>query len=183
MTAPIPSGSYPAPQGSGPSARARNYGYPFQVSGPTEPASTPNWSPPLEYTDPMLLRQFEPREQRRRALGVRAPLDPFKNHVNKPNVYSEFGNPEGMHPDPALDYSGGGTISRFPIADPDTMGMVLALRMARRTDVANPSAPMDPYLPGNPDRFGAQPPLVRRRGKFQPSKRRVPVPPRMIREW
>lgn len=176
----VPSGSYPAPEGSGPSAAANNYGYPFQVSGPTAPADDPQWSPPREFMDPQVLRTFEPHYQRRRPTGPRMPNDPFKSIVDKHET--EFGF-AGMHPDPVLDYSGGGSISRIPIADPDPMTQQLHLRMARRTDVANPGDWPNPYVAGNPDRFGAQPPLVRRRGRFRPSKYRPPVPPRMQREW
>ena len=190
----VPSGSYPLPAGSGPSARANNYGYPFQVSGPTEPATIHGsqateppdpsaWSPPQEYMDPSVLRQFDPMLQARRARALRKPLNPFDNHVMKSHVFSEFGNPEGMHPDPNLDFSGGGSRSKFPIADPDTMGNVLLMRMMHRTDVANASSPMDPYQAGNPDRFGAQPPLVRRRSVPPYKHRRRPDPPRMVREW
>lgn len=96
---------------------------------------------------------------------------------------TEYGFGAGMFPDPRLDYSGGGSHSRIPIADPDRHEQLLELAMIKRMDVSNPADQPSPYVLGNTDRFGAAPPLVRetKRPKYT---RQPPKPPhRMQREW
>lgn len=184
---PIQPGQYPEQEGSGPGAP--DYGYPFPVEGPTapgtgDPGSTTTPGAPVEYAPPET-RYYDPTYNsygpRRRPHHPRMPQDPFNTH--KLEQETEFGWGEGMYPDPILDYSGGGSRSRFPLADPDARDQHRNLAAIRRTDVSNPFAPMDPYVPGNPDRFGASPPLVRKRGKYRRSSYKPPRPPRMEREW
>lgn len=172
---------YPPPQGSGPGAP--NYGYPFPVEGPTAPAAPGDVHPgvPYEY-EPPATRYFDPTYGGPRPPHhPHMPNDPFK--TSRIDQETEFGWGPGQYPDPILDYSGGGGLSRFPIAQPDVITQHWTLAAIRRTDVSDPFAPVDPYVPGNPDRFGAQPPLVRVRGRYKRPKYKQPKPPRMHREW
>jgi hypothetical protein len=113
--------------------------------------------------------------------------NPFQYHrdIGRSKWESEFGFGEGMFPNPVIDFSAGGSLSRIPIADPDTNAQLLRLVAGKRTDTANPNQPdpFSPYVCGNPDRYGAQPPLVRNRRAPRPGKRCVPKPSRMEREW
>lgn len=88
---------------------------------------------------------------------------------------TEFGHGAGSFPRQDLDYSQGGYRSGFPIADPDRKQQFLDLRASKRTDLTNPAEPELPafeggqgparmhYVPGNTERYGAQPPIVRQR--------------------
>lgn len=112
------------------------------------------------------------------------PEDPnrwSKDHVA--NWDSEFGFGEGRFPNPVLDYSEGGSKSRIPIADPDRTQQLRDLAALRRTDLTDPLATLDPFVAGNTERYGAQPPLVRERRTPRHPKQPVPPRPRMEREW
>lgn len=176
---PIPSGSYPPPGNPYATTGPTPAGYPFPVQGPTAPdASSPG--PPVEL-EPPPTRYYDPTYNGPPPFHPRMPRDPFGTLAN--DQESEFGFGEGMYPDPILDYSRGGGRSRFPLADPDPIAQRRNLAAIRRTDVSSPYAAADPYVPGNPDRFGAAPPLVRKRGRYKPSHYKPPRPPRMQREW
>lgn len=189
---------YPVPQGSGFSAY--NFGYPFLVQGPTPPtAGTYKPGVPYEYqpdykapgTDDQYPLGWDPTYgapvlpqypyTQNKAPHTYMPQDPFNTTAY--DQETEFGWGEGLFPDPILDYSGGGSRSRFPIADPDPYTQRRNMAAIKRTDLTNPFATVDPYVPGNPDRFGANPPLVRKRGRVKPSHYTPPRPPRMQREW
>lgn len=209
---PLPSGAYPGNPPPSPTAPNYGYPFPVagpttpeqaadylppgtsiqqgqtaeQTLAGIYPPSTnsPEQAPPVEYQPPR--NQFyDPTynapPRRRRPHHPQMPQDPF--NTNAHDQETEFGWGEGMYPDPILDYSATGSKSRFPVADPDARDQLRNLAAIRRTDVASAWATANPYVAGNPDRFGAAPPLVRRRGKFKPGKRDVPKPPRMQREW
>lgn len=121
--------------------------------------------------------------------SFRMPRDPFRALDDQ---HSELGYGEGRFPDPILDYSGGGSISRIPIADPDRTEQIRQLAAGKRSDLNNPSETAygqgpqsgpDPYLLGNTDRYGAQPPLVRNRKRPKPSTYSPPKPTKMERHW
>lgn len=127
----------------------------------------------------VLLRRSHTRG---RKLGNMA-RDPLQLDRDSTDRSSEFGFGAGMFPDPRFDFSGGGSISRIPIADPDRHEQLLQLAMIKRTDVNDPTDAPSPYVLGNTDRFGAAPPLVRERN-LPPYKRQKPTPPRrMQRQW
>lgn len=96
---------------------------------------------------------------------------------------SEFGFGPGHFPDPNIDYSLGGVKSGIPIADPDPATQLMDLMAARRTDVSDPDDVASPYVCGNTDRFGAQPPLVRERRAPMPPPRQRYTRPKMRREY
>lgn len=109
--------------------------------------------------------------------------NPFVFDRDQTERDTEYGFGAGKFPDPRFDYSGGGSISRIPIADPTRHEQELELAMLHRLDLANPNDQPSPYVMGNTDRFGAQPPLVRER-KAPKYKRPKPAPPnRMKRAW
>lgn len=111
------------------------------------------------------------------------PRDPFTYDRDHLPGDTEFGFGAGSFPDPRIDFSAGGVKSRIPIADPDKNAQLLELRAIRRMDLANPNDQPSPYVAGNTDRYGAQPPLVRetRTPTFKPYPR--PVRSRMRRAW
>jgi hypothetical protein len=96
---------------------------------------------------------------------------------------SEFGFGRGHFPDPRIDFSDGGIRSMIPIADPDQDAQFLELMAIRRMDLADPQDQPSPYVAGNTDRYGAQPPLVRERRT--PTFKPYPLPrrSRMQRHW
>jgi hypothetical protein len=94
---------------------------------------------------------------------------------------TEFGFGAGQHPDPRIDYSDNGAIPGFPIADPDRNAQIMELRAIRRMDLQDPNAQPDPYVAGNTERYGAQPPLVRETRRPRAPKQQVPKPARMQR--
>lgn len=117
---------------------------------------------------------------------------------------TEMGWGAGMFPDPMIDYSDNGIKSRIPIGDPDRRQQYLDLMTARRTDLnrtdvpdlptfqgdlpvgpgsSTPTAHPDYYTEGNTERYGANPPLVRAKGR--PSKPKPKYIPRakMEREF
>lgn len=96
---------------------------------------------------------------------------------------SEFGFGRGQHPDPNIDYSDGGTKSGIPIADPDQNDQLLTLRQIRRMDINDPNDQPSPYVEGNTDRYGAQPPLVRERKRPRYTQTRQDPPKRMKRAY
>jgi hypothetical protein len=118
--------------------------------------------------------------------------DPFKPTTDQS---TEMGWGPGHFPDPAVDFSNGGQKSGFPIGDPDRRSQYLDLFTARRTDLNRtdvPDAPAfqgtvgshpDYYTEGNTERYGANPALVRARGR--PPKPKVKYAPRahMEREF
>ena len=121
--------------------------------------------------------------------SFRMPRDPFKKLDDQ---HSEYGFGEGRFPNPVLDYSGSGSLSRIPIADPDRTEQIRQLAAGKRTDLNNPSESgygqgpeggPNPYVLGNTDRYGAQPELVRNRKKPKPSQYQPPKPARMERHW
>lgn len=121
--------------------------------------------------------------------NFRIPRDPFKPVEDQ---QTEMGFAEGRFPNPVLDYSGGGSLSRIPIADPDRTEQIRQLAAGRRTDLNNPAEPgygqgpeggPNPYVLGNTDRYGAQPELVRNRRRPKPSTYSPPAPARMERHW
>jgi hypothetical protein len=96
---------------------------------------------------------------------------------------SEFGFGRGRFPNPAIDYSDGGVKSRIPIADPDRETQLMELYAVRRMDVNDPNDTPSPFVAGNTDRYGAQPPLVREI-KPPPTPPKTPYTrPRMQREY
>lgn len=120
---------------------------------------------------------------------MRMPRDPFKPVEDQ---QTEMGFAEGRFPNPTLDYSGGGSISRIPIADPDRTQQLRELAAGKRTDLNNagepgygqgPASGPNPYVLGNTDRYGAQPELVRNRRKPKPSQYQPAKPARMERHW
>ena len=96
---------------------------------------------------------------------------------------SEFGFGPGMFPNPTIDFSKGGAASRIPIADPDSDAQLLELAMIKRTDVGDPTDVPSPYTPGNADRYGAAPPLVREQRMPPDTPRPRYTRPRMERQW
>lgn len=115
---------------------------------------------------------------------VTAPRDPNMLHRDKAaNWESEFGFGEGRFPNPLLDYSEGGSKSRIQIADPDRNQQLRDLAALRRTDLSDTTAELDPYVAGNTERYGAQPPLVRETRTPKVVRREPSKPPRMEREW
>lgn len=110
--------------------------------------------------------------------------DPFKPATDQS---TEFGWGPGHFPDPTIDFSDGGIKSRIPIGDPDRRQQYLDLMTAKRTDLGNPNvqdAPSfigtsastgghpDYYTEGNTERYGANPALVRARGRPPAPKRK-----------
>ena len=142
----------------------------------------------------LLLQDCESRLPDSAGSRVRAAWGRLTNMANYPrnpeatvdelsNWDSEFGFGAGHFPDPAIDYSGAGSISRIPIADPDRTAQIRTLAEWRRTDLGNAAEPASPYVLGNTDRFGAQPPLVRER-RVPKRPRRAPEPiHKMERGW
>ena len=119
----------------------------------------------------------------RRTLRCMAARDPFVLDKDSTERDTEYGFGAGKFPDPRFDYSDGGARSQVPIADPTRHDQELELTMIRRMDVADPNDQPSPYVEGNTDRYGAQPPLVRER-KPPRYRRTPPAPPkRMQRQW
>lgn len=118
---------------------------------------------------------------------MRMPRDPLMLHKHPANMAaheeSEMGWGLGMFPHPSIDYSIGGSKSRFPIADPDVQAQLRTLAAIKRTDVALAGEVANPFVAGNTDRFGAQPPLVRQRAHYIPSRYKPLPRARMHREW
>lgn len=96
---------------------------------------------------------------------------------------TEFGFGRGKYPDPNIDYSDGGAKSRIPIADPDRREQHMTLAMIRRLDINDPNDQPSPYVEGNTDRYGAQPPLVRERKRPRYLAPKPVRSPRMERHW
>jgi len=115
---------------------------------------------------------------------IRRPRDPFTYDVgSQQNSETEFGFGRGRFANPELDYSGGGAISGIPIADPSRNEQIRTLAEIRRMNVNDPQATPSPYVEGNTDRYGAQPPLVRERKQPQKSPRPRYTAPHMERQW
>lgn len=112
-----------------------------------------------------------------------AARNPFQLDRDQTERDTEYGFGAGKFPDPNIDYSGEGSISRIPVADPTRHEQELELAMIKRTDVANPNDAPSPYVLGNTDRFGAQPPLVRERRAPKYRRQRPTPPTRMQRQW
>ena len=119
----------------------------------------------------------------RRRLRRMAARDPFQLDRDQTERDTEYGFGAGKYADPRFDYSGGGSISQIPIADPDVPEQLLELEMIKRTDVANPADVPSPYVAGNTDRFGSAPPLVRETKPPKYVRPTRPAPRRMQREW
>lgn len=96
---------------------------------------------------------------------------------------SEFGFGRGHFPDPNIDFTDGGVKSGIPIADPDHHTQMMELFAVRRMDINEPNDQPSPYLAGNTDRYGAQPPLVRERRAPRYARPKQDPPPRMRREY
>jgi hypothetical protein len=96
---------------------------------------------------------------------------------------SEFGFGRGKFPDPNIDFTDNGIKSRIPIADPDHRDQMLTLAMVRRMDINDPNDQPSPYVAGNTDRYGAQPPLVRERRAPKYTRPKQTPPQRMKRSW
>lgn len=112
------------------------------------------------------------------------PQDPNRFHKDKAaNWESEFGFGEGRFPNPNLDYSESGSKSRIPIADPDRNKQLMDLASLKRTDLGDPTAELDPFVAGNTERYGAQPPLVRETRIPKPARHTPAKPAKMEREW
>lgn len=111
-----------------------------------------------------------------------ATRDPFKLARDKKDQFTEFGFGAGQFPEPSFDFSEGGRKSGFPIADPDRNEQLRKLREIKRTDLNDPLAEPSPYVAGNTDRYGAQPPLVRERKYPSYPRPQQEPPPRMKRE-
>jgi hypothetical protein len=109
--------------------------------------------------------------------------NPHELDRDKLDRSTEFGFGAGSAPDPRIDYSELGSKSLIPIADPDRTAQLLELRAIKRTDLQDPAAKPDPYVTGNTERYGAQPPLVRETRAPKSPKREVPKPARMERGW
>ena len=116
-------------------------------------------------------------------IDVMAARNPFTYDRDNQERDTEFGFGAGMFPDPNIDYSEGGSISRIPIADPDSTAQLLQLAMIKRMDLADPTDQPSPYVAGNTDRFGAQPPLVRERKRPKYTRPERPKRARMERSW
>ena len=115
---------------------------------------------------------------------IRRPRDPFLYDVGShQNSETEFGFGRGRFANPELDYSAGGAKSGIPLADPDRTEQIRKLAEIRRLDNMDPNATPSPYVEGNTDRFGAQPPLVRERKQPEASPRPRYTHPRMERQW
>ena len=112
-----------------------------------------------------------------------AARDPFKLDKDQTERDTEYGFGAGKFPDPRFDFSDGGAISRIPIADPTAEEQQLELAMLRRMDVSDPNDQPSPYVKGNTDRFGAQPPLVRETKVPKYTRPRPAPPKRMQREY
>lgn len=100
-----------------------------------------------------------------------------------PSQETEFSFGKGRFPDPRIDFTDGGTKSRIPIAEPDREQMARQLAEIKRMDINDPAAQPNPYVAGNTDRYGAQPPLVRERHAPVPPKRPRYTRPKMERQW
>ena len=104
------------------------------------------------------LSAFRPRPRRLNAMA-RNPFTYDRDAGHDES--SEFGFGRGKYPDPRIDFSDGGVKSGIPLADPDRHSQQRLLQEIRRMDINDPSAQPSPYVAGNTDRYGAQPPLVR----------------------
>jgi hypothetical protein len=136
----------------------------------------------------LMWARFAPARILNLAYHTRMPRNPhtyYRDQSASDNWESEFGFGVGRFPDPSIDFSAGGSKSRIPIADPDVPAQLLRLAAGRRTDLsdANATDPADIFVAGNPDRYGAQPPLVRERRRPKRPKRDPQYPARMVREW
>lgn len=96
---------------------------------------------------------------------------------------TEFSWGRGRYPDPKIDYSDGGSKSGIPLAYPDAKEQQRVLAEMKRMDINDPGAQPSPYVAGNTDRYGAQPPLVReRKAPVNPPRPRY-ARPKMERQW
>ena len=79
-----------------------------------------------------------------------------------------------MHPDPEIseDYEKAG----FPYSPPSRDDDVRTLQAYHRMNTNDPAAQPDPYVAGNPDRYGPQKPLVRERAYPSSGRRKCPPP-------
>ena len=116
-------------------------------------------------------------------IGDMAVRNPFMYDRDPQDRDTEFGFGAGKFADPNIDYSDGGVISGIPIADPDREAQLLQLAMIKRMDLADPSDQPSPYVAGNTDRYGAQPPLVRERKRPKYTRPQQEPPSRMKRAW
>jgi len=111
-----------------------------------------------------------------------APRDPFTMERDEPNnaAVTEFGFGRGMHPDPIV--SEDMQSARVPYAPPQREDQIRDMQAARRMNTNDPAAEPDPYVAGNPDRYGGQRPLVRERGAPRKKYRPTEPPPKFRRK-
>lgn len=110
--------------------------------------------------------------------------NPFTyDHSAAGSQETEFSFGRGQYPNPTIDFSGGGVVSRIPVADPDRNEQARTLKEIRRLDINDPGDQPSPYVAGNTDRYGAQPPLVRERSNPPRPRYARGERPRMRREW
>ncbi len=110
------------------------------------------------------------------------PMDPFTTEAGEANnaAATEFNHGRGMHADPA---NGDGNEQRgqIPYGPPYPDDQIRDMRAIKRMNVNDPAAEPDPYVAGNPDRYGAQRPLVRERGEPRTAPLPQPEPRRFKR--
>lgn len=112
------------------------------------------------------------------------PRNPFTYDKDAgPSQETEFGFGRGHFPNPAIDFSEGGAKSGIPVADPDRIEQARTLAEIRRLDVNDPNDKPSPFVAGNTDRYGAQPPLVRERNSPPRPRYTRGTKPRMERGW
>ena len=109
------------------------------------------------------------------------PMDPFLPEDYLPNQLrtSEFGFGSGMFPDPA--HSEDHDKGMFPYEPPSREDQVMQMAAIKRMNTNDPGAQPDPYVAGNPDRYGPQKPLVRERGYPKSRMPRVAPPSKFRR--
>lgn len=92
------------------------------------------------------------------------PMNPDTTEATEKNnaAVTEFAHGRGMHADPSVseDMHKGG----MPYAPPQPHDLIMEMQAIKRMDTNDPGAQPDPYVEGNPDRYGAQRPLVREIG-------------------
>lgn len=120
--------------------------------------------------------------------------DPFKPTTDQS---TEMGWGPGHFPDPTVDFSDNGIRSRIPVEDPDRRSQYLDLFTTRRTDLNRTDVPELPafagaeatsihpdyFTEGNTERYGANPALVRTRGRPPRPKRKYTPRAHMEREF
>jgi hypothetical protein len=109
-------------------------------------------------------------------------MNPFTMERDERNNASapEWSWGRGMHPDPANSVQEP-WCNEIPYEPPQPDDQIRDMQAMKRMNTNDPNAQPDPYVAGNPDRYGPQRPLVREVGMPNPPHAKVVAGPRFRR--